>query len=579
MAAYDLRVQKPASLAIPDSPGANDLARFLSVSESSRANREKEELNQNIFDWEKGAGQRKLTAEEAERERVRQQNMDLSNALTGTTEGYMTNAKENYRLADDAVAEFRKRFPNATEDQVNNVKKASRERVTQNPNYYIDPKEMTRQLQSTLMSEQGLGYEEAQKAAADQVGSYFTTPKGPNEKILEARIDLINNGGFTDKGSYSHNGSSGSGSNGSRSKGSEEFRKGVKFVTDNQLNNPNNSWEPGSKGLLDFDLPWNNDQIYTDDVENMTQAAQLERGVQPQYVIAALQSLSRDGELPDGYSSEDMRDTKSEFYNDVVSSAGEIQQYFESQQNNGTGGNGNGMSPEQWRQARQGDLEMKNNAFNQLEALYQKSGGGPLSSEEQFQIMSDPELLEQFGIAIQQSVENNGGSKSDKKKVAAVVNSAKTEKAEVSKDDSAAVEDGDNPDLKSLIEGENKDDQPTEEELLKAISNTPVSNSSGAYKSRDELVAIQELINKVNSGNATQAEKSSLIDIYSDTSLEIEVDLPESLKDITFSKLRSLVPEGADRQKIYDLYRKGRAGNASKSEMKELMSALNSAKK
>jgi len=49
------------------------------------------------------------------------------------------------------------------------------------------------------------------------------------------------------------------------------------------------------------------------------------------------------------------------------------------------------------------------------------------------------------------------------------------------------------------------------------------------------------------------------------------VDLPESLKDITFSKLRSLVPEGADRQKIYDLYRKGRAGDASKSEMKILL--------
>jgi hypothetical protein len=346
--------------------------------------------------------------------------------------------------------------------------------------------------------------------------------------------------------------------------------------------------------LLDFDLPWNNDQIYTDDVEDMTQAAQLERGIQPQYVVAALQSLSRDGELPDGYSSKDMRDTKSEFYNDVVSSAGEIQQYFESQQNNGTGGNGNGMSPEQWRQARQDDLEMKNSAFNQLEALYQKSGGGPLSSEEQFQIMSDPELLEQFGIAIQQSVENNGGSKSDKKKVAAVVDSAKTEKAEVSKDDSAAVEEGDDPELTSLIEGADETAQPTNESADETAQ--PTNESSITFEQNMERIKnlsyedVQKdlsgpgleralsLIDKAKSGEATAKEQQSLAGL-------LPVPAPKAKKrevtidNLTPGDIRESIPGGPNQTKSLNLLRMVNEGNASDEQVEELMAMLDLDKK
>jgi hypothetical protein len=212
--------------------------------------------------------------------------------------------------------------------------------------------------------------------------------------------------------------------------------------------------------------------------------------------------------------------------------------------------------------------------------MSRNSGGGTLTSEEQYEIMNDPGLLEEFGIALQQSLQQQSGRSNDPATAADSVSTqvpeATDSRAEANQGSSAAAEEGDDPELKSLIEGENKDDQPTEEELLKAISNTPVSNSSGAYKSRDELVAIQELKKKVRNNNATQAEKSSLIDIYSDTDVEIEVTLPENVKDMTFMDLKESVPEGADRQKIYDLYRKGKAGDASKAEMRQLSDALNS---
>ena len=584
MAAYDLRVQKPSSLAIPDSPGANDLARFLSVSESSRANREKEELSQNMFDWEKGAGARQATADEAERERVLAENMRIGKVICGTSEGYLADAAKNYRLSDDAVSRWRQANPNATPEQEENVRRSVRGDVTKNNNAFVDEKEMSRQLQSTLMSDHGLTYDQAQKAARDQTASYLSNPKDPNEEILKARLEIIKNGGISDGMSkFGISGNGGSDSAYSGSKGSDEFRKGAKFVTDNQLNNENNQWEKGSEGFWDNILP-GRDQVFIDDAEAMALNAQTQNGVEAQYVIAALEGLSSDGKLPDGYSVKDMRNVKSDFYKDVVKKAGELQNYFKSGAGGG-GGKGTQLSLEQFRGIRQGDLKMKMQAVNQLEAALKSFGGGPLSSEDQYQLMSDPQLLEQFGIAMNQSLQQQGGgnnSAGNSTPAAVPAPVVENSGAEAGKGSSVAAEDGDDPELKSLIEGENKDDQPieeaTEEEVLKAISNTPVSNSSGEYKSRDELVAIQELRNKVNSGNATQAEKDSLIDIYSDTDtdLEIEVTLPENVKDMTFMDLRESVPEGADRQKIYDLYRKGKAGNASKSEMKELSDALNS---
>jgi len=208
--------------------------------------------------------------------------------------------------------------------------------------------------------------------------------------------------------------------------------------------------------------------------------------------------------------------------------------------------------------------------------MSRNSGGGTLTSEEQYEIMNDPGLLEEFGIALQQSLQQQGGGNNAPAPAAVPAPVVENSGAEAGQGSSVATEESDDPELTSLIEGENKDDQPTEEELLKAISNTPFSNSSGAYKSRDELVEIQKLKKKVRNNNATKEEKDSLIDIFSGTDLEIEVTLPESLKDVTFSNLRNLVPEGADRQKIYDLYRKGKAGNASKAEMRQLSDALNS---
>jgi hypothetical protein len=559
------------------------------VSESSRANREKEELSQNMFDWEKGAGQRKLTAEEAERERVRQQNMDLSNALTGTTEGYMTNAKDSYRLADDAVAEFRKRFPNATEDQVNNVIKASKERVTQNPNAYIDPKEMTRQLQSTLMSEHGLGYEEAQKAAADQVGSYFTTPKGPNEEILKARLDIIKNGGISDGMSkFGISGNGGSGSAYSGSKGNDEFRKGAKFVTDNQLNNENNQWEKGSEGFWDNILP-GRDQVFIDDAEAMALNAQTQNGVEAQYVIAALEGLSSDGKLPDGYSAKDMRNVKSDFYQDVVKKAGELQNYFKSGAGGG-GGKETQLSLEQFRGIRQGDLNMKMQAVNQLEAALKSFGGGPLSSEDQYQLMSDPQLLEQAGIAMNQSLQQQGGgnnSAGNSTPAAAPVPTTapvvENSGAEAGQSSSVAAEESDDPELTSLIEGADETAQSTNESSITFEQNMErIRNLSYEDVQKDlsgpGLEMALGLIDKLKSGEATAKEQQSLEGL-------LPVPAPKAEKreitidNLTPGDIRESIPGGPNQTKSLNLLRMVNAGNASDRQVEELMAMLDIAKK
>lgn len=128
MAAYDLNVQRPASLSVPNSPGANDLARFLSVSESARANQEKEKLSQNMFDWEKGAGKRALTAAESERERVRQENMAMGKYSTDSASGYLSDAKEGFRLEADTLKQFDTAYPNATPEQRDGMRQRTREK-------------------------------------------------------------------------------------------------------------------------------------------------------------------------------------------------------------------------------------------------------------------------------------------------------------------------------------------------------------------------------------------------------------------------------------------------------------------
>jgi hypothetical protein len=596
MAAYDLRVQKPASLAIPDSPGANDLARFLSVSESSRANREKEELNQNMFDWEKGAGQRKLTAEENERERVRNQNREFGNALTGSTEGYITSAKENYRLADDAVSRFRETYPNATEDQIENVRRSARDKITQDPNAYIKSVEMTRAVESDLISNYGYSPEQARKSAQERVGSYFT-PKGegPNKDILKAMAETVQGSGITD-GMNDYNvvrGENGellarfgaqpasrSGTSTSGSGGSKSFMESQKFLKQYQLDNENNEYRPGTRGTFSWNFPFTQDEIYKDDLEEMGTLMQSREGINPIYLNSVIQGLAKEGQLPKGVSASDMKNPDGSFYKTVKENASLLQRQTEG--NNGSGGNSTGqrdVALGDIAQMVQGDTAMKVQALNQMLEMSRNSGGGTLTSEEQYEIMNDPGLLEEFGIALEQSLQQQGrGNNAPAPAAAPLPTTApvvENSGAEANQGSSEAAEEGDNPELTSFIEGENKDDQPTEEEFLKAILDTPVSNSGG-YKTRDELVEIQKLKKKVRNNNATKEEKDSLVDIFSGTDLEIEVTLPENVKDMTFTDLRESVPEGADRQKIYDLYRKGKAGDASKAEMRQLSDALNS---
>ena len=589
MAAYDLRVQKPSSLAIPDSPGANDLARFLSVSESSRANREKEELNQNMFDWEKGAGQRKLTAEEGERERVRRQNMEFGNALTGSTEGYMANAKENYRLSDSAVSKFRETYPDATEDQVENVRRSTRDRITQDPNAYIKSVEMARSVESDLISNYGYSPEQARKSAQERVGSYFSTPKEPNEEILKAQIEAIQNGGLLDHMSdYDTSRSDGSsGSSSSSSRGRKSFMESEKFLKQYQLDNENNEYRPGTRGTFNWNFPFTKDEIYKDDLEEMGTLMQSREGINPMYLNSVIQGLAKEGQLPKGVSASDMKNPDGSFYKTVKENASLLQRQTES--NNGSGGNGRGagdVSLSELHKLAQGDLGMKNQALNQLGDMYQRAGGGTLTSEEQYAIMSDPGLLEEFGVAIKQSLQQQGGGNNAPAPAASPVPTTapvvENSGAEAGRGSSVAAEEGDDPELTSLLEGTDQPGQPTGEGSMTLEQDLErVMNMSDRDMRSDDLFGpgldrAKRLKAKVRSGEATVEEQQSLVSLLPVPAPKAEKSsgIPDNVENLTLTDIRNEIPPSADRRKAYELLSTIQSGRGSDQQIEELMAML-----
>ena len=604
MAAYDLRVQKPSSLAIPDSPGANDLARFLSVSESSRANREKEELDQNMFDWEKGAGQRKLTAEESERKRVRNQNREFGNALTGSTEGYMANAKENYRLADDAVSRFRETYPDATEDQVENVRRSARDRITQDPNAYIKSVEMARSVESDLISNYGYSPEQARTEAEQRVSSYFT-PKGegPNKDILKALSETVQGSGITDgmndynvvKGEngellarFGAQPASRSGTSTSGSGGSKSFMASQKFLKQYQLDNENNEYRPGTRGTFSWNFPFTQDEIYKDDLEEMGTLMQSREGINPIYLNSVIQGLAKEGQLPEDVSASDMKNPDGSFYNTVKEDASLLQRQTEG--NNGSSGNGTGQTDVALgniAQMVQGDTAMKVQALNQMLEMSRNSGGGTLTSEEQYEIMNDPGLLEEFGIALQQSLQQQSGGSNDPATdadpVSTQVPEATDSRAEANQGSSAAAEEGDDPELTSLIEGADETAQSTNESSITFEQNMErIRNLSYEDVQKDlsgpGLEMALGLIDKLKSNEATAKEQQSLVSL-------LPVPAPKAEKrEITINNLtpgdiRESIPGGPNQTKSLNLLRMVNAGNASHRQVEELMDMLNLDKK
>lgn len=553
MAAYDLNVQRPASLAVPKAPGADDLARFLSVAEATRANQAKEDLNAQAFEWDKGAGQRAAEAAEAERERVRQQNAELGRVLSDTTEGYLSGAQENFRLSDDAVSRFREAYPNASEEQIEQIRQSARNKITQDPNAYIKQQDMLRTVEDQLLKSGQYSPAEAKVAAQQRVSSYFKAPTAPNDEVVKALLDVYKTGGITDKLGKYPLGSNKDGSSGSSasSRGSNDFMKYSKFATDDQLFREENGFREGSRGIFSFNIPGTKEEIYTDDMEAMGVLAQTEEGIKPQYLNAVMIGLARDGQLPRGVTPENMLDKNSDFYKEVTNGARQLQAQMES--NNGNG-SGPVLSLADYGQLAQGDLEMKTQNIQALNNALQQASGGVLSADEQFQIMNDPELLQEFGILMEESIKQAGG---DTATSTPPPPAAKPNPEPVEETGSREVgsDEGDNPELTSLLEGD-------------APVDTPPARTAETQSSR-----------RRNIGRRFDTTDTEVAVPGLDTSNLTSQEAREALPGMTMRDMRAAIPEGADREKAYNLFTTIRSGRGSESEVEELIKMLTNAKK
>jgi hypothetical protein len=577
MAAYDLNVQKPASLAVPNSPGAADLARFLSVSESTRANQEREKLNQNMFDWEKGAGGRALTAADSERERVRQENMAMGKYSTDSASGYLADAQKGFRLEEDTLKQFDAAFPNATPEQREGMRQRTRETITKNPNAYVNQKTMRFDLENQFVNERGLDRATAASEAERIMASTFNAPGKMDEEVKKGFIDAIGDSGMTDSmlEYYKESG---------KSKGdSPSIMKSVKFLQENQTGFADNKVTPGSRPWYSGNLPFSDHELYTDDMNKLSMAIQQESGVNPMYTNAVILSAAENGKIPNGVSPEELMNKEGSYYASLKADAEKLQRFYE-----GSNRSGGDISLEELRGMKQNDMEVRYQALNDLNAALQGGGGKPLTSKEQYQIMSDPDLLREFDLVMKQTSNQNTGNRTN---TAQQPNPAPAPAVPVDK--------GDNPELDALIRGEkrpgrgNPPASSTEDNIkaLKAeLSKTPtgsearnLENSSrppskvAAELSALETKSIQDQIGAIEEKLSNPAVGSDNTKLFAELkSLNDKQDsnyvksTKESVSLLTPGYLKNAIPDELYRSRAQSIVNRIKSGSASDKEVLEL---------
>lgn len=561
MAAYDLRVQKPSSLAVPKGPGADDLARFLSVSESNRANTQREQIQRDTLDWEKGAQERALAAAEAERERVRQDNMARGRTSTEAVDRYLSNSQEDFRLSDGTLKQFDEMFPNATPEQRDGVRQAARDRITQTPGAYIDQKQMGYDLENTLVNDHGWGRKQAQQEAARQMSAHFAAPGKMDDEVKKGYVDAIGDSGIADNLLSYYKGNSGS-----KGSGDSDFMKSVKFLQDRQLDYEGNNLRQGSRPFYSWNLPFTDHELYTDDMNRLSSAIQQEAGVDPMYVNSVILSRAENGKIPDGVSPEDLTDKDGDYYEAIKADAKRLQGIAEGGQGGSVGREG--INPEALREVKQNEMDARFKALGELDAALQSRGGRPLTSEEQFQIMSDPELLREFDLVMSQVPNqrpDNTTTRSGENPAPRTVEESGTDTSSGSEE--AAVE-GDNPELDALLGADSDgggDSSGSSEVVSPQESTTPVQGRRRGMGPQAYREMQREFAERLGFARDQEEEAE-------------EPEIADPLENISLRDMREAIPPGADRRKAYRLFESVKSGRGSESEIEELLKMLNSAK-
>lgn len=590
MAAYNLQVQKPSSLAVPNGPGAADLARFLSVSETNRSNKNRENLNEELFEWDKGAGDRQRQAETAERQRAKDETEQLGYLLNSGTKNYLKQQADEFKFHDDAKAQLRTQYPDMTDEQLEQLVAQKRQDVVSDPNLYADPRQMTESLKNHLMTA-GYGQESWQDMVDPRVQSNFAPPSAPmNENILNGFIDVIKEGGLTDnvkdmelvqgpngEPMVRFNGGSSGSDNGNLSQ--DEYRESSQYVQE-IINDPNNEFRSGRRSWFTRNLPWTRDEAYRDDLENMFVLGETSEGVQPQYVAGIVQSMTSEGQLPRGVKAADLKNPESDFYQTVMDKARELQNRDMGVAGSGSAGGGssqNAIPLSALRELQQADLGMQTQALSDLLGMAGGARRGPLTPQEQFELLNDEEMLREFGLIMQQT--QNGQGNPQPVQNGNNQGAGNTVVSEVPENPAPQPDAAQDPLIQSLLQaesgrGQNTPTQPvTRDDLVEELARLD-QQEAGNRTIPQNRSAIR--------GNPTVTQNSEERDALVQQLAQVEAQQREterqnravSLETMTDEQLAQAIPDEFEREQAQTLLEIVRGGSASQSQIRALTQLL-----
>lgn len=385
MAAYDLQVQKPGMLAIPDS-GAGDLAAFLSNAENNRANAAREKISQKNADWLQGADGR-------EKDKL----MKKGDFLRSAPEQYLNDLKAKTAVKEENIKRLRELYPNAPEEFFDAASERAVKEFNKTPANLISRQEFQNYLNNTALSN---AIDLSEGDLSSVLNPYYSPQQEVNPEILKARLGVVDTAGLLDDiGTLGTSGSGGSGGKSGSSGANEtakEFREGRDYgfeITDGRSAGVTR----GSPGLIARNT-WGKNNLYGDDVEKLFSEMQTNYGISPQFVGDVLNAISIEGELPEGYTRKDLTDPKSPLFKNILNRSFALQEQF---QKRGSGAGGRttdlGENLELYRELQNQDTKTKLELIQEIQRTTQ-SRSGPLSLDERFRVLADKKLAEEFGL-------------------------------------------------------------------------------------------------------------------------------------------------------------------------------------
>lgn len=390
---------------MPNTPGGSDLANFLRVSEQTRANKAAETDRDEQMQWNMGAPDRAIAEEERKRQQAITQNQELGRLLETEQKNFLQAEKDKFRFDDGVKAQIREKYPNASEDQLDQLYTQARSEVGQSPHLYTNPQDMNASLTQTLLNS---GYNPA-NVDKDMLNTYISPnfPGAPAPMAKDLREELLGQPGLLDAVEKMGLSVGADGRLSSKSGSGEDpfsfdnTMKGMEFV-DDFMNNPNNQFKRGDKDWWNVNMPFTKQEVYKDQVEKVMGVLEQQDKISPVYTAAALRALTTDGQWPKGVSPDDLTNPESQFFKTVQSGAARLQAGHQNFGGGGVSVNGSsqGFSFQNLRDLVNADREASLSMVQQLDGM-DRRGNGRLTPQEQLAFLTEEQRLRDLGILLE----------------------------------------------------------------------------------------------------------------------------------------------------------------------------------